>query len=239
MQDTNYFLNGGGKIRQARKSLQDFGHFQRPRPLNDMAYETIKTGILEGKLVSGEIYSELDLAKTFGISRTPVREAFLRLAAENLIVFHPRKGASVNYFSKEDIENLFELRQTIEEAAAGKIVGTLNPEQIQFIQETIRQQENCLKDYDENLFLEFDRKFHLLIVAGSGNRFMVQTYNHIRNYITIPAREALKKKGRAREVLGEHKAIVRALSGRDAAKTKEAIQNHLANSRLAALEGRE
>ncbi|HXZ36728.1 MAG TPA: GntR family transcriptional regulator [Thermodesulfobacteriota bacterium] len=224
-----------------RKLPEDFAQFQRPRPLNDMAYETIKSSILEGKLISGEIYSELDLAKSFGISRTPVREAFLRLAAENLIIFHPRKGISVNYFSKEDIENLFELRQAIEEATANKIVGNLSKDQVRYIQETIRQQEACIKDkdYDENLFLEFDRKFHLFFVEISGNRFMVQTYNNIRDYITIPAREALRKKGRAKEVLSEHKAIVEALSGEDAERTKEAIKIHLINSKLAALECRQ
>lgn len=217
---------------------KDFAQLQRPRSLNNMAYDTIKAGILKGKLVSGEIYSELDLAKSFGISRTPVREAFLRLAAENLIVFHARKGMSVNYFTKEDIENIFELRQAIEETAANKLLGNLSKNQIQFIQETIKQQENCLKDYDENLFLEFDRKFHLFFVEISGNRFMIQTYNSIRDYITIPAREALMKKGRAKEVLSEHKAIVEALSRGDAGKTKEAIRFHLTNSQLAALECR-
>ncbi len=232
-------LIGDRKINMTRKLPGNFAHFQRPRPLNDMAYETIKAGILGGKLVSGEIYSELDLAESFGISRTPVREAFLRLAAENLIIFHPRKGISVNYFSKEDIENLFELRQAIEEAAANKIVGNLSKDQVLYIKETIKQQEACIKDYDENLFLEFDRKFHLFFVEISGNRFMVQTYNNIRDYITIPAREALRKKGRAKEVLSEHKAIVEALAGADAERTKEAIKAHLANSKLAALECRQ
>jgi len=222
-----------------RKLAGDFAHFQRPRPLNDMAYETIKSGILEGKLISGEIYSELDLAESFGISRTPVREAFLRLAAENLIIFHPRKGISVNYFSKEDIENLFELRLAIEDAAANKIVGNLSQDQVQYIQDTIKQQQACIKEYDENLFLEFDREFHLFFVEISGNRFMVQTYNNIRDYITIPAREALRKKGRAEEVLSEHKAIVEALSGGDAERTREAIKIHLINSKLAALECRQ
>ncbi len=222
-----------------KKLPGDFAQFKRPRPLNDMAYQAIKTGILEGKLVGGEIYSELDLADSFGISRTPVREAFLRLAAENLIIFHPRKGISVNYFSKEDIENLFELRQAIEEAAANKIVGNLSKDQVQSIQETIKQQEACIKAYDENIFLEIDRKFHLFFVEISGNRFMVQTYNNIRDYITIPAREALRKKGRAEEVLSEHKAIVQAMAGGDAERTKEAIKIHLINSKLAALECRQ
>jgi len=207
--------------------------------LNDMAYENIKAGILEGKLFMGEIYSELGLARSFGISRTPVREALLKLAAENLIIFHPRKGVSVNYFSKEDIENLFELRQAIEETAVQKMAKNLSPDQIQSIQKTIGEQEMCLKEkeYNENHFLEFDRKFHLFFIETSGNRFMIQTYNNIRDYITIPAREVLKRKGRAKKVLREHKAIVEGLATRDAKRTKEALRIHLLNSKLAALEG--
>lgn len=204
-----------------------------------MAYENIKAGILEGKLFMGEIYSELGLARSFGISRTPVREALLKLAAENLIIFHPRKGVSVNYFSKEDIENLFELRQAIEETAVQKMAKNLSPDQIQSIQKTIGEQEMCLKEkeYNENHFLEFDRKFHLFFIETSGNRFMIQTYNNIRDYITIPAREVLKRKGRAKKVLREHKAIVEGLATRDAKRTKEALRIHLLNSKLAALEG--
>ncbi|MBM4330694.1 MAG: GntR family transcriptional regulator [Deltaproteobacteria bacterium] len=207
--------------------------------MNDMAYENIKAGILEGKLFMGEIYSELGLARSFGISRTPVREALLKLAAENLIIFHPRKGVSVNYFSKEDIENLFELRQAIEETAVQKMAKNLSPDQIQSIQKTIGEQEMCLKEkeYNENHFLEFDRKFHLFFIETSGNRFMIQTYNNIRDYITIPAREVLKRKGRAKKVLREHKAIVEGLATRDAKRTKEALRIHLLNSKLAALEG--
>lgn len=207
--------------------------------MNDMAYENIKAGILEGKLFMGEIYSELGLARSFGISRTPVREALIRLAAENLIIFHPRKGVSVNYFSKEDIENLFELRQAIEETAVQKMAKNLSPDQIQSIQKTIGEQERCLKEkeYNENHFLEFDRKFHLFFIETSGNRFMIQTYNNIRDYITIPAREVLKRKGRAKKVLREHKAIVEGLATRDAKRTKEALRIHLLNSKLAALEG--
>ena len=214
----------------------NFGFIEKPRPLNEIAYKNIKAAIMAGKIVAGEVYSELQLARNLGISRTPVREALLRLSAENLIVFHSRKGVSINHFSKEDIENLFELRQAIEEIAVTKIVGRLSEDQIQSIRKIITQQERCIREHSENLFLEFDRKFHLFFIEISGNQFMVQTYNNVRDYITIPARKALMKKGRAKEVLREHKEIVDALCTKDAGKTKEAIKIHLLNSKLAALE---
>jgi len=226
------------KLSQDTASSIDVLPLQRPRSLNDLAYENLKEGILNGKLVAGQIYSELELARRLGISRTPVREALLRLAAENLIVFRARKGMSINYFSKEDIENLFELREAIEERAVNKITGNLAKEQIQKLREILLEQEECARnDYDEGLFLEADKKFHLFLIEASGNRFMVQTYNNIRDYITIPAREALMKKGRANEVIQEHRAIVKALSEGNVAKVRETVKKHLINSKLMALGG--
>lgn len=188
--------------------------------------------------MTGEVYSELELARWFKISRTPVREALLRLSAEKLIIFHPKRGISVSYFDKKDIENLFELRQAIEEMAFNKLLTNLSKDQIQTAKKIIGEQENCIKNnYDENLFLEMDRKFHLFFVEICGNRFMVQTYNGIRDYITISARKALFKKGRANEVIDEHKAILEALSKGDARKIRESLKRHLITSKMAALEG--
>lgn len=231
------FLLKMGKNPKKSNLSAEFLPLQRPKSLNDLAYERLKNGILTGKLVAGEVYSELQLAKELGVSRTPVREALLKLATENLIVFQPRKGISVNYFSKKDIENFFELRQAIEEATVAKIAGNLSKDQLQTIKNIIIEQENCAKNnYDQKVFLEIDRKFHLFLIEASGNRIMAQTYNNIRDYVTITAKEAMMKKGRVNEVIYEHKAIVKALSEGNVEKANEAIKNHLITSKLAALE---
>lgn len=221
-------------------TLERIGPIQRPKSLNNLAYESLKEGILTGKLVSGHIYSELELARQLGISRTPVREALLRLAAENLIIFHPRKGMSINFFSKEDIENLFELREAIEEKAVEKIIGNLRKDQIRELREILKEQEACLGEpFDEKLFLDADKRFHIFLIEASGNRFMVQTYNNIRDYITIPARKALSQKGRASEVIQEHRAIFKALFEGNVSKVREVVKKHLVNSKKLALEGNE
>lgn len=219
-----------------RKLSDGFGSIQRPKSINEMTYERLRSGVLTGKLAVGDFYNELELAKELGVSRTPVREALLKLAAENLIVFHPGKGITVNHFTKKDIEDLFELRQAIEEAAIARVMENLSEEQIQTAKNLIAQQEDCTKsNYDENLFLEIDRRFHLFLVGESGNRFMVQTYNNIRDYITITAREALAREGRAGQVIQEHKAIVRALSQRKTRAIKHAIRKHLMSTKLTAM----
>lgn len=222
---------------QKKTGPDDLVTFERPRSLNAMAYESIKRGILTGALVPGEVYSELKLAKRFGISRTPVREALLRLSAEKLISFHPRKGMSLNHFNGRDIESLFELRQAIEEAIVHKITRGLTEHQLQELKSIVAEQENCLKrGYEEDLFLEIDRRFHLFLVETSRNRFMVQTYNSIRDYMTFPARKALIRPGRPQSVIQEHRAIVKALTEKNRRKVQEAVKRHLKTSKLAAME---
>ncbi len=234
-----FFLSRKRAVMNKRKRLPlEFDQIARPRSLNDIAYEGIKENILKGKLLAGEIYSELELARTLGISRTPVREALIRLSADHLIAFHPRKGISVNYFNKEDIENLFELRQIIESAVAAKI-KSLSRQQIQVMQDLVADQEADLKESGGDSFFEIDRKFHLFFIESCGNRFMVQTNNNLRNYIAISSRSALMQKGRPEEVLREHQAIVEAISAGNIEKTRKAITIHLQNSKVAALESYE
>ena len=225
-------------MNKRKRSSLEFDQIERPRSLNDIAYEGIKGHILKGKLLAGEIYSELELARTLGISRTPVREALIRLSADHLIVFHPRKGISVNYFSREDIENLFELRQIIECAVATKIKN-LSRQQIQIMRDLVADQEADLKESGGASFFEFDRKFHLFFIDSCGNRFMVQTNNSLRNYIATSSQSALMQKGRAEEVVREHQAIVEAIAAGDIEKTIEAVKIHLQSSKVAALESYE
>ena len=214
---------------------ENLGPIQKPKSLTEIAYETIKDGILSGKLAVGKRYNELGLARELGISRTPIREALLKLAAENFVVFHPRKGVSINYFSKKDIEDLFELRQVIEETTMSKIMGNLSRDEIEFIENIMNEQEKCIKNsiYDEKLFLELDKKFHLSIIELGENKFTVQTYRNIRDYITITGRT---KKERVKEVFREHEALVEALSQNNLRKAKEAIRRHLTNSKFSVLE---
>ena len=220
-----------------KSDLTEIVPFQRPKSLNDMAYESLKEGILRGILMAGEVYSELELARRFRISRTPVREALIRLAAENLIVFHPRKGISAVSFNQKDIENLYELRGLIEETTISKIAANLTLKQIQEIQQLISEQEKCIaSDYDEDLFLDIDRKLHLLFIEASGNPFFVKTYNSIRDCMDLSNKKGLKKKGRGREVIEEHKAILKALIQRDVKKVKKALEKHLIKSKMAAYE---
>jgi DNA-binding GntR family transcriptional regulator len=221
-----------------KETVQSLGLNPLPRSksLQEMAYESLKTGILAGRLIPGKKYGELELARELGISRTPVREALLKLEAENLVCFNPGRGISVKYFSKKDLEDLTELRWLIEEAAVTKIVGCLSTDQIERVENILAEQEECVRgNYDESIFLEIDRKFHLSLIEASGNKFMIQTYNSIRDYFAMTFRGALSKKGRVIEVLREHKLIVKALSEAKVDMAIDAVRTHLINSKSIAM----
>ena len=88
-------------------------------PLRDVVFNTIKDGILSGRLRPGERLLENQLAEELGVSRTPIREALRMLEIENLVDLIPRKGAQVREMSEKDIKDVLEIRKVLEELAAG------------------------------------------------------------------------------------------------------------------------
>ena len=88
-------------------------------PLRDVVFNTIKDGILTGRLKPGERLLENQLAEELGVSRTPIREALRMLEIENLVDLIPRKGAQVRKMSEKDIKDVLEIRKVLEELASG------------------------------------------------------------------------------------------------------------------------
>ena len=101
--------------------MPKFSAIEQPESLAKMAYEAIRKSILSGQWKIGELYNEKAIAADLGISRTPVREAFLELASQDLITFLPRRGLMINRFTRRDVAEIFELRKAIELLAVEKI----------------------------------------------------------------------------------------------------------------------
>jgi len=204
---------------------------KKPKSLNDIAYDHIKALIMDGKMVPGVVYTELELAKALGTSRTPVREALLRLAAENFITFYTRKGMSVKIFTRKDIEDLFELRRALEKTAYAKIAGRLTPEQIQEIKKIIQETES-----GEKPFTQGSREFHLYLIEAHGNWFITEIYRNNINFISLLIQKALKHEGRDKEALSEHKKILEYLIAGDVEEIDKTVDEHLRIAKKTAME---
>jgi DNA-binding GntR family transcriptional regulator len=203
---------------------------KQPDSLAKMAYEAIRQSILSGHWAIGELYNEKAIAADLGISRTPVREALLELASQDLIIFLSRRGLMINRFSHKDIDEIFELRKAIEMATIEKI-ATMSPlPDLLAIEESILNQKKAMRKKDYTSFIEADRLFHASFCKLTNNRRMIAIAENIRDMIHIMGIKALSLDGRFLKVIEEHQAILAAVKKGDAQKARRVIEYHLDQS---------
>lgn len=139
-------------------------------------YNQLKREILEGKIPFGERIRESSIAEKFKLSRTPVREAIRRLAADGLVIISPNKGATVRTFSKEDIINIYNVRSVIEGYACMLAAQNATEPYLKILEDSIRQGEAALQEFkngshNEAIYhlLESNQVFHETIAEMTGN----------------------------------------------------------------------
>lgn len=210
---------------------------QQPQPLARLAYEALKDSIVSGQLKPGEIYNEKSLAQELNISRTPVREALLELAARGLVTFLPRKGVMVNYYTRRDVEEIFEVRKAIELFSLSKALGGGGLDSAG-LERSLHDQQAALEAGDMLAFMEADRRFHLGLGELAGNRRLVAILDNLRDMVQVMGLEALAGAGRPHQVVEEHRRVCRALAEGRGQEALAALEEHLDRSREAVLEAR-
>jgi DNA-binding GntR family transcriptional regulator len=146
----------------------------RPKSLTDLAVERIRAAIVEGRLAFGEQLSEAALALNLGISKTPVREALLRLKMDGLVEIQPQRGSFVFALAPDEVRELTAFRQIIEvEALALGMRGDL-PGLVQALKDNIARMPK--RGSDARKVHALDTEFHERIVGASGNRHLAAAY---------------------------------------------------------------
>ena len=202
----------------------------------ERVYAATKARILDGRLGGGELISEGDVAADVGVSRTPVREAFLRLESEGLLRLYPKRGALVVPVSAAEVEDVMETRLVVERFAVERL-GRAEPPLLEALERSIARQERCVARGDERAFVEADRELHRLLVAATGNEILLALHDSLRDRQSRMGLAALSHDAdRARQILDEHRALVRALAAGDGT-AGELMAAHLAGTR-ALLRGR-
>lgn len=202
---------------------------KRAPSAQDVTYEWLKQHIFELPKDGGVFLSESEVAQAAGTSRTPVREALLRLETEGLLTIVPKKGAYIPPISDSEIEAVMEARGLVEDWCVQRVVPA-QPSLITELEGILGEQEALLDDAVG--FIDRDRAFHRTIVRHAGNPVLAEFYESLRErQIRMGVRAVASEENRARTVLDEHRAIVRALADGDAG---DALAAHLAST-LAAL----
>ncbi|HLI61114.1 MAG TPA: GntR family transcriptional regulator [Solirubrobacteraceae bacterium] len=203
---------------------------RRPVSATTTAYRHAKERLLDGRFPAGQLLSENELARELGISRTPVREAFLLLEAEGLLELYPRRGALVTPISPTEADDLLEARLLTEAHCAGAVTAP-DPALDAALAETIDAQRRALADDDRvesHLFTVADREFHRAIVVAHGNPILTRQYDALRDrQQRISALATARSRERIAQFIAEHGEIAAALGAGDGQRARELVESHL------------
>jgi DNA-binding GntR family transcriptional regulator len=193
----------------------------------DRAYEHTKARILDGRYAQGELIAEGEVSEAIGLSRTPVREAFLRLEAEGMLRLYPKRGALVVPISAADVEDVMETRLLLERFAIRRAIE-LDLELSEALAGAIAEQERHAAAGDQVAFVDADREFHRVFVAATGNAIVLQTHDSLRDQQNRMGLAALSAGAdRMARIVEQHREIVAAVEARDLARAEALIDRHL------------
>ncbi|MFI5607762.1 GntR family transcriptional regulator [Amycolatopsis sp. NPDC051903] len=144
----------------------------------DRAYRLTKELVLTGELPGGHLFSEGEIAQRLGVSRTPVREAFLRLQVEGFLNLIPKRGAVVVPVPPGEAEDVLDAREAVEGAAVRRLVRRpdLIPDALEQLRGVLDTQRRHAEAADLHGFAEADELFHRTIVAAGGNALLLDFY---------------------------------------------------------------
>lgn len=204
---------------------------EQRRSAQDVTYRYLKQRIAELPRDGGTFLTESEVAQAAGTSRTPVREALLRLEAEGFLEIVPKKGAFVPPISDAEVRAVMEARELVEYWCVRRVV----PAGEGFLGELdwlVERQRELIGDPVG--FIDCDRAFHRTIVRKAGNTVLAEFYESLRDrQVRMGLRAVSNEDNRAANVLAEHAAIVDALRSGDPAKAGEALATHLSSTMVA------
>lgn len=200
-------------------------------PLGDVVTRHVREAILEGRLEPGMRIRQQELARQFGVSRIPVREALRRLESEGLITLVPHSGARVARMDTGECTELYRLRELIEPMALAESVPNLTDQRLR----ALRGQLNAIEHSSEDTprWLALDRSFHLGSYAGARMprvlAMIEQIWNQTQQYRRAYLGTDLANKAKAANA--EHRLIFDAIEERDAEDAANRLRSHIRRTR--------
>ncbi len=196
----------------------------------DQVYTAIRERITSGSLARGARVHQEDLAEELGVSRTPVREALRRLAAEGLVEMRTNRGARVADVDQAGMRVSYEARTVIEPGAARLAAGQRLDEPLARMRAAVAAQRRSLRNVQRSF--EANREFHLALAAASGNEFLSQFAERLwvaRIGETIYERQVQTQERMLLDVR-EHEQILEAIEAGDGRRAESLTRRHLADA---------
>jgi DNA-binding GntR family transcriptional regulator len=195
------------------------------RLLREKVYDQLRAEMISCALPPGTEIRENELALRFGVSKSPVRDALMRLEREGLVITLPRQGYRVAPVSLADVQDMFHLRDALEQACMERIVRRASEEQLAAL-DTFKRYEPA--EWPGG-FVAYNREFHRTLARMAGNARMrdqlIDLIDQMERAVQLSVSSL--KKGNPQSLVDEHSELIKALQGRQASRAQRLASRHV------------
>lgn len=212
---------------RSRTPPQKF-EFEAPRSLTDIVASRVRQAIVDGEFQLGQSISEESLADSFGVSRTPVRDALSLLQSDGLVEIRPKRGSFVFLPSEDDIRAICDFRATLELHAAKLSHAAARGETLARLRQLLDEMAGADARDDSRSYGRADTAFHEALFERCGNSYVRDAYQRIAGKIASMRTNLSKQFGDARAVsMDEHRELVRLFERGDFDAMEQLLQGHI------------
>ncbi|RXM71125.1 GntR family transcriptional regulator [Clostridium tetani] len=201
------------------------------RPAREIILEELRAAIFDRKLEAGDRLIENNIAKSMGVSRTPVREALRQLEIEGLAINIARKGTLVKGISKEDIVEIYDIREVLEGLAVRGACLNISRKEILRLKEIIDIMSKCINENDTDKYIKSHNEYNRIILNASKNKRLISKLEYIYEYLKSMRKVTLSNETRREKALLEHKNIVEAIEQGDEILAERLAREHVVNAK--------
>ncbi|MHB1614850.1 MAG: GntR family transcriptional regulator [Actinomycetes bacterium] len=206
---------------------QPIPHPKGRETLTDQVVARLRDAILSGQLAPGTLYSVYRLATDLGVSRTPAREAALRLAEAGMVRFHRNRGFEVVGVSVRDLVDVVQLRLLLEVPAAGQAAQVAEDAQLVTLRTELAAMHAAAGAHEEERFMAHDRALHEAVLVSTGNRLLAGTVGRLRDVTRTLGASTVDRSRSLADIAREHEPLVAAIAAHDPPLAAEAMRAHL------------
>jgi DNA-binding GntR family transcriptional regulator len=192
-----------------------------------MIYSDLRAQLLSLQRRPGEAISEAEIALSYGVSRTPVREAILKLSDEGLLEIFPQSGIIVSRIAVAALPEAIIIRKALEETTARLAAERATSSQILALRATLERQREAEAARDSEAFHQADEAFHATIAEIAGHPGIWRLIQQVKVHVDRYRRLTLPQRGRIAQVITEHEVILTAIEAHDPTRARIAMDHHL------------
>ncbi|MCM3014316.1 GntR family transcriptional regulator [Bacillus subtilis] len=206
--------------------MDDF-KLDKPTPYYLQFYNQLKKMIFNGTFKPGERINETQLAKSFGVSRSPIREAMRLLEKDGLLKADDRNGFSITSLTAKDVDEIYKIRIPLEQLAVELVIDEADEEELTILEKQLEETEKAIHNGTEDTeIIRLNQKFHELLVDFSHNRHLKNLLEHVNDLIHFCRILNYTGDHRAETILSEHRKIFEEVKKKNKEAAKQYVLAH-------------